>query len=68
MAGVVSVPGDGGCQPVGVGAGETNASEPLKRCRKFRDVAETGLLSVARERELGGSLLTARAATGIETA
>ena len=32
-----------------VSAGKTNASEPLMTCRKRRDVAETGLQSLARE-------------------
>ena len=30
-------------------AGKTNASEPLKTCRKRRDVIETGLQSLARD-------------------
>jgi hypothetical protein len=50
-----------------VSAGKTNESEPLKRCRKFRDVVETGLRSLARDK-LGGCLLTARVATGMKTA
>jgi hypothetical protein len=36
-----------------VSAGKTNESEPLKRCRKFRDVAETGLLLAARDEARG---------------
>ena len=36
-----------------VGAGKTNASEPLTRCRKFRDVAETGLLLAVRDEARG---------------
>ncbi len=40
-------------------------SEPLLKCRKRRDVIETGLLSLARDK-FGGYLLTARAVTGMK--
>ena len=36
-----------------VSAGKTNASEPLMTCRKYRDVTETGLQSLARDRAQG---------------
>jgi hypothetical protein len=46
---------------------EDERSEPLRTCRKRRDVIETELQSLARD-ELGGSLLTARVVTGTKTA
>ena len=42
MAGVVSVQEKAGCTRQ-VSAGKTNASEPLRTCRKRTDVIETGL-------------------------
>jgi len=36
-----------------VSAGETNASEPLMKCRKRREVIETGLQSLARDEARG---------------
>ena len=36
-----------------VRAGKTNVSEPLLRCRKLRDVIETGLQSLARDEARG---------------
>jgi hypothetical protein len=49
MARVVSVHGKGGTTRQ-VCAGKANASEPLRKCRKRRDVTETGLQSLARDR------------------
>ena len=46
---------------------ETSASEPLMRCRKYKDDVNTGELAVPQDK-LGGSLLTARAVSGIEVA
>ena len=66
MAGVVSVQEKAG-QTRQVSAGKTNVSEPLRTCRKRMDVIETRLQLLAREK-LGGSLLTARAVTGMKTA
>ena len=52
MAGVVS-----GLEKAGatrqVRAGKANASEPLRTCRKRRDVTETGLQSLARDAAQG---------------
>jgi len=48
MAEVVSVSEKAG-QTRQVSAGKTNVSEPLITCRKRRDVAETGLPSLARD-------------------
>jgi hypothetical protein len=50
-----------------VRAGKANVSEPLKTCRKRRDVIETRLQSLAWDK-LGGSLQTARAVTGMKAA
>jgi hypothetical protein len=36
-----------------VSAGETNVSEPLMKCRKRREVIETGLQSLARDEARG---------------
>jgi hypothetical protein len=44
---------------------KTNASEPLMTCRKRRDDVKTGGQSLIREK-LAGSVLTARAASGME--
>jgi hypothetical protein len=49
MAGVVSETEKAG-QTRQVGAGKTNVSEPLATCRKRRDVIETGLQLLARDR------------------
>jgi len=50
--GVVSVSEKAGCT-CQVSAGKTNVSEPLMMCRKRRDVIETGLLSLARDKARG---------------
>ena len=52
MARVVSVSEKAG-HTRQVCAGKTNASEPLRTCRKRRDVTETGLQSLAREEAQG---------------
>jgi hypothetical protein len=52
MTGVVSVSEKAGCTRQ-VCAGKTNASEPLRTCRKRIDVTETGLQSLARDRAQG---------------
>ena len=49
MAEVVSV-SEKARQTCQVSAGKTNASEPLTMCRKRRDVIETGLLLLARDK------------------
>ena len=49
MTGVVSVSEKAGCTRQ-VSAGKTNASEPLTTSRKRRDVIETGLQLLARDR------------------
>jgi hypothetical protein len=49
MAEVVSVSEKAG-QTRQVSAGKTNVSEPLITCRKRREVTETGLQSLARDR------------------
>jgi len=49
MARVVSGPGKGGTTRQ-VWVGKANASEPPMRCRNSRDVIETGLQSLARDR------------------
>ena len=46
---------------------ETSASEPLMRCRKYKDDVKTGGFLYPRISSWG-SLLTARAASGIEVA
>ena len=46
---------------------ETNASEPLMKCRKRRDDVKTGGLSLTRDKH-EGNLLTAHAASGIKVA
>jgi hypothetical protein len=50
-----------------VGAEETNASEPLITCRNTLDVIETRGADISWD-ELGGSLPTAQAVTGIKAA
>jgi hypothetical protein len=49
MAGVVSVSEKAGPTRQ-VRTGKTNVSEPLKTCRKRRDVIETGLQLLARDK------------------
>jgi hypothetical protein len=49
MAGVVSVSEKAGCTRQ-VSAGKMNASEPSLMCRKRRDVVETGLQLLARDK------------------
>jgi hypothetical protein len=49
MAGVVSVSEKAGCTRQ-VSAGKMNASEPSPMCRKRRDVVETGLQLLARDK------------------
>ena len=49
MAGVVSV-SEKARQTRQVRAGKTNVSEPLMKCRKRRDVIETGLLLLVRDK------------------
>ncbi len=52
MAEVVSVSEKAGVTRQ-VRAGKANVSEPLTRCRKRRDVIETGLQSLARDEARG---------------
>jgi hypothetical protein len=52
MARVVSVPGKGGTTRQ-VQAEKANESEPLMKCRKRRDVIETGLQLLARDEARG---------------
>jgi hypothetical protein len=52
MAWVVSVPGKGGTTRQ-VQAEKANESEPLMKCRKRRDVIETGLQLLARDEARG---------------
>ncbi len=52
MAWVVSVPGKGGTTRQ-VRVEKTNESEPLMKCRKRRDVIETGLQLLARDTARG---------------
>ena len=65
MTRVVSVLGKGGTRSRQVRVGKANVSEPLLKCRKRRDVIETGLQSLARDK-FGGYLLTARSVTGMK--
>ena len=64
---VVSELGKGRARPGQVGTVESNASEPLMKCRKRRDDVKTGGQSLTRE-ESGRDLLTAQMASGIEAA
>jgi hypothetical protein len=64
---VVSELGKGRARPDQVSVEETNASEPLMTCRKRRDDVETTGQSLTWDK-LGGCLLTARAASGMEAA
>ena len=64
---VVSELGKGRVRPDQVSIEETNASEPLMTCRKRRNDVETTGESLPWDK-LGGCLLTARAASGMEAA
>ena len=64
---VVRELGKGRARPGQVRTVESNASEPLMRCRKRRDDVKTEGVSLPRE-ECGGHLFTARTASGIEAA
>nr|WP_242467205.1 reverse transcriptase domain-containing protein [Ectothiorhodospira shaposhnikovii] len=64
---VVSELGKGGARPCQVWTVESNASEPLMRCRKRRDDVKTGT-SRYPGTSLGGDLLTAQAASGMKAA
>jgi len=64
---VVSVEGKGGARLRQVCAMETNTSEPLRKCRKRRDVIKTRGESLTWD-EPGGNLLTDQAVTGMEAA
>jgi len=46
---------------------ETNASEPLRKCRKRRDDVETRGMSLTWD-ESGGNLLTVQVASGMKAA
>jgi len=46
---------------------ETNASEPLMKCRKRRDDVKTGGESLLRDKS-GSNLFTAQAASGMKAA
>jgi hypothetical protein len=46
---------------------ETNASEPLMKCRKRMDGVKTGGSSLTRDKS-GGDLFTIQAASGMEVA
>jgi hypothetical protein len=50
-----------------VGPEKANASEPLMTCRKLLDDIKTEAEAVSRD-ERGGSLLTARAVSGMKVA
>jgi hypothetical protein len=50
-----------------MGAKKTNASEPPMRRRQRRDVIETGLQSLARDKS-GRDLVTALMVTGVKVA
>jgi len=64
---VVSVKVKGTATLCQVRTKETSVSEPLMRCRKDKDGVKTGGHLVLQDK-LGGSLLTARAASGIKVA
>ena len=46
---------------------ETNTSEPLRKCRKRKDVIKTGRGSLARDKP-GGNLFTVQAVAGMKAA
>jgi hypothetical protein len=64
---VVRELGKGRARPGQVRTVESNASEPLMRCRKRRDEVKTGGESLPRDQS-GGNLFTARAASGMKAA
>ena len=64
---VVSVAGKGGARLRQVCALETNTSEPLKKCRKRRNVIKTRGESLTWD-EPEGNLLTDQAVTGMKAA
>jgi len=64
---VVRELGKGRARPGQVRTVESNASEPLMRCRKRRDDVKTGGESLPRDQS-GGNLFTARAAPGMKAA
>jgi len=64
---VVSELGKGRARPGQVGTVESNASEPLKTCRKRRNGVKTGWESLTRDQS-GGNLSTAQMASGIKAA
>ena len=65
---MVSVVGKGGGILRQVYLKETNEGEPLRTCRKARNDVETGVRTSTREQGLGGVLLTAQSASGMEAA
>lgn len=64
---VVSELGKGRARPCQVRVVESNASEPLMKCRKRRNEVKTGRESLTRDQS-GRRLLTAQTASGIEAA
>jgi hypothetical protein len=64
---VVSKTGNGWARPGQVRIVKSNVSEPLMTCRKRRDDVETAGESLLRDKS-GGSLMTARTASGIKAA
>jgi hypothetical protein len=64
---VVRELGKGRARPGQVRTVESNASEPLMRCRRRRDDVKTGGESLLRDQS-GGNLCTARAASGMKAA
>jgi hypothetical protein len=66
-AGVVSVAETARRRARQVGPEKANASEPLMTCRKLLDDIKTEAEAVSRD-ERGGSLLTARAVSGMKVA
>ena len=64
---VVSVAGEGGARLRQVGIKETNASEPLMKCRNEQSDVETGGGGSFGTR-LGGDLFTAQLASGMKVA
>jgi hypothetical protein len=66
-ANVVSVSGKGRQSACQVRTKKTNASEPLRTCRKRKDGVKTGWQSLTRE-ESGRNLLAAQAASGMKAA
>ncbi|MGB5830732.1 MAG: reverse transcriptase domain-containing protein [Thiohalocapsa sp.] len=64
---VVSALGNGRARPGQVWTVESNASEPLMRCRKRRDDVKTGGQSLTRDQS-GRNLFTAQMASGMKAA